>query len=608
MKKTFLFQILRSAVAICTFAIAAISCSEDDTSSTGEDVVQTGTISGVVSDTLGDPISGVSVAISSLNLTTSTDESGAYSFTDVTIGSCSIEFTKENYQTSSVAITSSTFKDGVATVDVFMEYANAKIMGVVTDSTNNNEPMAGATVSLSSSTSTTTGSDGAYLFEGLTIDDYSVTFSMTDYTSVVKSVAAGDFVEGVATVDVVMGSSEMLPGITVIDLQDADKWYYNEYTGGRNAEAYPHWDWSTDYMCTLMFVGNWEEQNEGTTLRINNDSEDQSNPADLVNFDSFTYGSKYISEDNSTMTLQVRTHDASDEAPANFGVQVIDLSQAEPTNVQVGGVKTLSSEDYVDFDFDLAEYIGKEIIIAIGTYRAETGDYWKQLVLRRIAFSSDAITGWGWLPGSEITNLESTQMTHEIVRSTMIQQKQSFTGISPVSGSRDSYVDAYQAWRDVAHIGAEWFFAPLNKDPEPFASEGFVIKTRSDASINATIPEAYIYAKFAIAAGCNTLSFRARNFSETNASYFKFTAIDESGSVTVLTAQAASASSTETTESGCQKFIHSSGSASAPDEYALFTYDLSQFDGNNIVLMLGVYKGEDSNDEDKIAIYSIDLE
>ena len=39
---------------------------------------------------------------------------------------------------------------------------------------------------------------------------------------------------------------------------------YNEYRGGKNADSYPHWDWSTDYMCTLSFWGNMEEQPEGT--------------------------------------------------------------------------------------------------------------------------------------------------------------------------------------------------------------------------------------------------------------------------------------------------------------------------------------------------------
>ena len=33
------------------------------------------------------------------------------------------------------------------------------------------------------------------------------------------------------------------------------------------------------------------------------------------------------------------------------------------------------------------DYVGKEVIIAIGIYRTATGDYWKQLVLRAIRFA-----------------------------------------------------------------------------------------------------------------------------------------------------------------------------------------------------------------------------
>ena len=43
----------------------------------------------------------------------------------------------------------------------------------------------------------------------------------------------------------------------------------------KNADSYPHWDWSTDYMCTLSFWGNMEEQPEGTTLRIRNTGDEQ---------------------------------------------------------------------------------------------------------------------------------------------------------------------------------------------------------------------------------------------------------------------------------------------------------------------------------------------
>src|SRR5690606_10581742 len=97
-------------------------------------------------------------------------------------------------------------------------------------------------------------------------EDYNVTFSKEGYISIDRLVSVADFTDGVATVDVQMGSEELLRGLTAQDLRNAEKWYYNEYRGGRNADAYPHWDWACNYMCVLDFRGAWQEQNEGTTL------------------------------------------------------------------------------------------------------------------------------------------------------------------------------------------------------------------------------------------------------------------------------------------------------------------------------------------------------
>ena len=46
-------------------------------------------------------------------------------------------------------------------------------------------------------------------------------------------------------------------------------------------------------------------------------------------FDSYTYGSKLITEDNKIMSLRIRTHNADEASPAYYGVQVVDLSEAQ---------------------------------------------------------------------------------------------------------------------------------------------------------------------------------------------------------------------------------------------------------------------------------------
>ena len=397
-------------------------------------------------------------------------------------------------------------------------------------------------------------------------------------------------------------------GLTLDDLKAAEKWYYNEYRGGRNAESYPHWDWACNYMCTMDFRGDWEEQNEGTTLRIRNNEEDRKNPADLEIFDSFVFGSKLITEDNYMMTLQIRTHSADEAAPVYYGVQVVDLTATDPKAEMVGDVRTYASENYISVPVDLSKYIGKEVIIAIGTFRAQTGDYWKQLVLRRIAFAKEAVEGWGWLPGTSVEELDGWEMTREMVRSTMPQMKSKFTGLSPVEGNRDNYVDAYRAWREVDHICAEWSYMPLSKDPEVFPSEGYLIKTRSGNNVSTTVPESYFYAKFSIASGCDRMTLKTRNFSGTNATFFKVTAIRMDGTVVHLAPASHTAQFAEAAADGCWKFIHQAGGKGDPEAYADFVYDLSQFNGEDVMLTIGVFKGEENGDENKLVLRDITME
>lgn len=590
------------------------SCSDDDTDG---GALSYGKVTGVVTDDLSSPLEGVTVQVDGSGITATpdgpqatTNAQGVYTLENISIGTHIITFTKADYQTVSVTVVAGKFnEERVAEVSLKMEYAAAKIKGKVTDAGKGNAPLEGVTVSISSTQTATTGSDGTFEIGNLPLADYTVTFTKEGYASIVKKVSMADFVDGIATTDVRMGGTEILRGLTIDDLKAAEKWYYNEYRGGRNADAYPHWDWACDYMCTLDFRGNWEEQNEGTTLRIRNDEGDRSNPADMEMFDSFVFGSKLITEDNYMMSLRIRTHNADEAAPAYYGVQVVDLAAAEPKAELIGGVRTYASGDYGDVPVDLSAYIGKEVIIAIGTFRAQTGDYWKQLVLRRISFAKEVAKDWGWLPGTEVVDLAGWKMTEEMVRSTMPHVKSQFTGLNPVDGNRDNYVDAYRAWREVGHICAEWSYMPLFKDPEVFPSEGYLIKTRGGGTpVNTLVPESYFYAKFSITSGCNKMTFKTRNFSGTNATFFKVTAIRMDGTVEHLAPVSNTANFAEAAADGCWKFIHEGGSKGEPDAYADFVYDLSRFDGEDVMLTIGIFKGEDNGDENKLVLRGITME
>lgn len=579
------------------------SCSDDENS----DVVGLGTVTGMIVDDFNAPVSGVTVTITDVEGSVTTGADGKFIFENVPMNRHAVTFMKKGYQTVTATIVASKFNENnVATINVSTIITSAKIIGTILDGKNNDSPLAGVTVSIGA-LSTTSGSDGKYALEDLALDDYTVTFSKTDYVSIKREVKKADFVDESVTIDLRMGSTELLRGMTKDDLAKAQKWYYNEYRGGRNGDAYPHWDWSTNYFYALSsFWGNIEEQNEGTTMRIRNDEADRSNPVDLDVFDSYMYGSKHITADTKILSLRLRTHGADAASPAYFGVQVIDLSVAEPVAVKVGETETIGTGDYTDFHFDLSEYVGKEVIVAIGIYRKETGDYWKQLVVRAIRFADVKVEGWSWLPGTEI--IEGWQMTEGMVRSTMIHSSTTFTGISPIGANRDNYPNAYFQWRGIGHIAAEWSMMPLFKDPEIASSEGYLLKTRGDGAINTEVPEAYLYAKFAIAAGKNKLTLNTRNFHSTDYTYFKLTVFKEDGSYKHVEPISNTAEKSEAADNGCWKFIHQAGGADKPKDYASFVYDLSEFNGSNVVLAFGVYNGERNGTENKLVFHSVTFE
>lgn len=588
-----------------TLLLVIFSCEDE----VGQTTVTYGDLYGVVTDVNGDPVSGVIVTLSGINeddLTTTSGSDGTYTFNDIPQKAHSVSFAKDGWLSIGLTIIPDSFNEqDEAEVNATLFNASAQIQGLVTDSGNGDLPLEGVKVSAGPSGTVVTDSDGSFTITNLIEDNYSLSFIKEGYVTVTRNISINDFKDGIVNVNVRLGGTELLPGLTADDLQNADKWYYNEYRGGRNADEYPHWDWSTNYMSTLDFKGTWQEQNEGTTLQIRNSGDDQNNPANSDLFDSFVYGSKLITEDNFILSLRLRTHSADDASPAHFGVQVIDLSEEQPQTVKIGGNRTYGSGDYTDFEFDLSDYIGKEVIIAIGIYRQETGDYWKQLVLRAIRFADRKVEGWGWLPGSEV--VDGWKLTLETVRSTMPHIKKSFTGISPISGNRDNYVDAYRSWRGVDHIGAEWSLVPINKDPEVFPSEGYLIKTNNSPNVSTNLPEAYVYSKFSIAPGSNNFTLSTRNFGD-NYTYFKLSAVENDGTVSHLSPVSNTAEESESADDGLWKFKHGSGGAGDPDSYAIFNYDLSQYNGSDVTLALGVYNVEPNTGENKLVIHNIELQ
>ncbi|MDE5891203.1 MAG: carboxypeptidase-like regulatory domain-containing protein, partial [Bacteroidales bacterium] len=162
-------------VTMLSMVLFSASCNKEP-----EGGAKGGTVSGVVKDSMGDPIEGVTVTARGVDGSALTDAEGRYELKNVPAASVVITFTKTGYQTANVTVPASRFdSDGNATANATLNFANAMIRGLVLDGTSSNAPLANATVKLSNAdeTTVTTGADGRYLFENLTIADYKITVS-----------------------------------------------------------------------------------------------------------------------------------------------------------------------------------------------------------------------------------------------------------------------------------------------------------------------------------------------------------------------------------------------------------------------------------------------
>ncbi len=599
----------------CSLLLSATACNNEKSGGDDEHYAK-GTVEGVVTDALSNPIADVTISVMKTSLgreleqTVTSDSKGAFSIKDVPMTTRFISFEKDGYASVGITIQARSFVDSKAVLSPVMEYANAVITGKVLDAQNGNKPLSGATVSIGTGSSITTGDDGVYEFTKLVLKDYTLTIGKLGYGSVTKEISADMFnSNGICTIpDIALGGKEILPGLTKQDLEEADCWYTNDYRGGKgNGGGLV--DWSCVFMSTLKYMGGFENQNEGCTIRIINDEADQKKPADLDNFNSFTYGKKLITADNCQLTLYVRTHNTTADDPFQFGVQVVDLSADEPVAEKVGENRSHGSDSYSEYVFDLSKYIGKEVIVAVGVYRAKTGDYWHQLPIRHMSFAKEQVNNDNYLPGEEIAELEGWHLTSEMVRSIMPNEKTSFSGLPMGADGHDGL--GYNVWNGTNHLAANWGFMYVNKDTEPGAGEGFVIKTPSGESANYAKPCAYFYSKFNITSANDKMTLYARTFDSERYTTFKVTAITEDGTVAYLSPVSNTANDASEVEDGdgCWQFIHNQGEGNAKD-YASFVYDLSSFTGKNVVITLGVHKGvtPGQDGEQKLSIYGIDFE
>jgi len=154
-----------------------------------------GTIQGCVRDSLTeDPITGANVTVDTIASTT-TDEGGKYSITNIPAGTHNVTASAEGYRSSSETIT---ITAGETTILIFNLTltplpTTGTIAGTVKDSSTG-DPIADAIVTVNSM-STTTNSSGAYVISDVPPGNYTVTASADGYKSSTRAnitVVAGE--------------------------------------------------------------------------------------------------------------------------------------------------------------------------------------------------------------------------------------------------------------------------------------------------------------------------------------------------------------------------------------------------------------------------------
>lgn len=570
---------------------------------------------GVVKDSFGNPLEDVDICFRGtdtkreLRYVTFSDWDGSFSIEGVPSNARYVTFVLEGYATLAYTIATPRFAEGESIeLNPVMEYSNASIRGKVLSAVDS-QPLAGVRVDCGAA-ATTTLEDGSFAIEGLTLKDYTVVYTIADGSRYTREVAFADFIDGVAELPTVkLGGGDILPGMRWQELADAPVWYANNYHGSTGFTGINHW--SVGYMSAFPWYGDYRYEAEGYALVYIAEEEKDKDPEE---FSSFTYGRKRIEEGNHIMNVSLRTHYATAASPALFGVKVLDLSSGKPEAKDMGR-STYANSEYSSFHFDLSEFIGKDVVIAFGIY--PTGENF-HVASRRISFSSEPLNGDDALSGVKVSGAAWRGFTKENLSSLTPNEGRVFTGDSFGLDSSDGDGGArrvhnpggeqgFSRWAGTNHLAMSWAFQYVNNVVEPVNPEGFTLKTRANAAPDYSEPENYIYGRFHIDASSKILHLFVRTFSSAAPTAFRVTAVSlPDFASTALAPVKNNAVSASAAENGCWNFIHEKGDDD-PAVFAEFVYDLSRYEGSDVVLAIGVHKGATWAGEQKLCIRKIEL-
>lgn len=602
------------ALALLVFTSSCVRESQrgywDDSS------VGSSTVSGTVTDSFGALLEDVEIYFRGTNMerelryVTFSDWDGTFRIENIPSNARYVTFSLPGYATVAYTIDPGRFAGGEEIVlNPVLEYSNALIRGQVLSAVDG-QPLSGVRVDCGLQVATT---DAAGWFEiaSLPLKDYTLTYTIADGSAYKREIAMSDFVDSVAEMPVVrLGGGEVLPGMKWQELADAPLWFANNYHGSTGFSGIN--DWSVGYMSAFSWYGDFRYEAEGCALVNVYEGYDNPDPDEFI---CYTYGRKKIEEGNKIFNVNMRTHYATASNPAVFGVKVLNLTDGATAAEDIARY-TYASSDYSSFAFDLSRYVGKEVVIALGIYWTE---YDFHQVSRRFCFAPTAVRGDDALPGIPVSGAEWRGFTRENLTSMMTNTGTVFSGSNFTLNSTDGDHGArrvhnpggeqgFSLWAGTNHLTNSWALQYISREVEPVNEQGYTLKTRSGADSDYYTPESYIYSRFNISDGNDMLHLYIRTFSSANPTVFKVTAVPlQTCKAAALTPISNTAATAVSAPGGCWSFVHEKGNGN-PAEYAEFVYDLSEYNGQDIVLAIGIHKGNTRSGEQKLCICKIEMD
>ena len=596
----------------------AVSCVRSEERGYWDDSsVGSATVTGVVKDTFGNVLEDVEIYFKGTNLArevryvTFSDWDGTFRMENVPSNARYVTFVLEGYATVAYTINPKRFELGEEIVlNPVMEYSRARIRGRVLSAVDG-QPMGGVRVDCGTSAAAT-DAEGNFEIAGLTLKDYTVTYTIADGSTYVREVAMADFdADGLIEMPLVrLGGAEILPGLKWQDIADAPVWYSNNYHGSTGFSGINHW--SVGYLSAFNWVGDYRYEAEGCALV--NIAGEYENPG-TEQFICYTYGRKRIEEGNKYFCVNLRTHYATAASPALFGVKVLNLTDGALQCEEVGRA-TYANSEFSSFTFDLSRYVGKEVAVAFGIFWTKDNYH---VASRRFSFSSAAVKGDEALTGTPIVGAEWRGFTRENLTSMMVNAGTVFSGANFGLNSGDGDHGArrvhnpggqqgFSLWAGTNHLTNSWAFQYVSQEVEPVNQQGYTLKTRANVDSDFYTPESYIYSRFRISGENDRLHLFARTFSSASPTVFRVTAVPLDNPVAVaLSPVSNTATAILQGNNGCWSFIHEKGDGN-PGDYAEFVYDLSAYSGKEIVIAIGVHKGSTRAGEQKLCIYKITMD